>query len=495
MTSVGQAPPPGRAEAPASNAPGGASKRTAGGPGGFWQLLQACFPHSAPAQEGVPEEAADGRQMPAAPEQDSVSFLEQPAGAVEMVWPAVAPPVVLALPPLPAEQGAGLPEAVWPVTSPAAENPMPALPVPELGLASPKLEQPTAQESLSQPNRPQGEAASPAANLLPEAGTQPRRADSAMAPAEGSALSQANAGAPLAEIQIQGSNPLWEEQPTSPPEKPPGPGAGEENQGASRFSSSGQNEGEMRASPSRPDGGISFATPSERMVSHAETEKLAESGLQKVPDAALGQEATKVSPAVLSRSAGDSSTGSERGHRTPAAADLHAVPTAPGMGTMLPAADAGGDSLNALAATQPARLARVATEIQEMAVELLHFKADSLSVLIRPDADTALHLRLMVVAGRVYAEARLQSGDGAWLQSAWGDLQRVLTEQNIVLEPLKVSAFHPQPGQWGAERQPERAPQPQAREELPAAKAALTPVAAQPPARKRRLSTGWEWWA
>jgi hypothetical protein len=244
------------------------------------------------------------------------------------------------------------------------------------------------------------------------------------------------------------------------------------------------------------------------MVTHVETEKLAAHGLQKVPAVQPDSATAPQHPSALNGGETGASPHKENGegpaHHSRAAQlpELtHPAPaaSAPAVnGSAMPGMAGDMATAEGLAhgtAANPARLARVATEIQEMAVELLHFKADSMSVLIRPDAETALHLRLMVIAGRVYAEARLQSGDGAWLQSSWGDLQRVLADHNIVIEPLKYSSFHPQAGHWGADRPPQRSPENSALEEPPAPRAVLTPLAGNPPPKKRRAPTGWEWWA
>gem|GEM_PF-4772271 len=266
--------------------------------------------------------------------------------------------------------------------------------------------------------------------------------------------------------------------------------------------------GEKRDMHRPSGGGISSASSMERMATHIETEKVAEGDLQKIPVGPAASVERSVSPSVVKEPQVAVTTAKEaakphalnleetktvtkeqdaRAAITQAAQTAAMLQTAPKMETV-------SVEFEGFVA-HPARLARVATEIQELAVELLHFKADSMAVLIRPDAETALHLHLMVIAGRVHAEARLQGGEADWLQAGWENLRRVLAEQNIVMAPLKYSTLQPSAGHNGAgHRQGREASTNPPAEAGSFAEERSSGVGAWP-AKKRRLLTGWEWWA
>ncbi|MCX8155486.1 MAG: hypothetical protein N3J91_03370, partial [Verrucomicrobiae bacterium] len=280
--------------------------------------------------------------------------------------------------------------------------------------------------------------------------------------------------APTPHLPPTETAPPLPDAPTLLSEKNPAFGEPQENQPSTAWESPGDHP--STTAPQRD--GISSASPFGRMVSHTETEKLAQSGLQKVPAVPASRE----NPV----STFSGSHGQE--------AASHAAHAAPPPSQSLPTPEVHGSGGHLAPAAQPARLARIATEIQDMAVELLHFKADSMSVLIRPDAETAMQLRMTIIAGRIYAEARLHSGDAAWLQSAWSDLQRVLSEHNIIMEPLKYSSFHPAAEQNSDGRQPRQEHQPPPHD-ASGHTPALTPLPANLPPRKRRAIAGWEWWA
>ncbi|WCJ58224.1 hypothetical protein NXS98_10855 [Fontisphaera persica] len=489
MTTVGQASPPARPVLQTGEGAVAQAIPPAEASLGFWQLLLACLPAKGSPPEAILENAGD--PAPATPhtEPDCISLLELQTVAQEAGLPLIVPPVPLPIPPGPTAEVFSTAQAQYSHPSPSREIPATPEALPGAVLMD-TMPANTATTATVHPPGPTSDA-SPALepDLTPAAEIQPgkevpeqaitrfgphRAAASAPAPAGGAAESMEGHGPELPQAAVC-------DEPTTP---------------------------EMPSFTPSPRAGISSALPPERMVTHVESEKLAANGLQKVP--AVQPDSATV-PQHLSASIGGETGAAPQKENGEGAANpfraaqppelTHPAPTAPAHavnGSAMPGIVGDMAAAEGLAhgtPAHPARLARVATEIQEMAVELLHFKADSMSVLIRPDADTALHLRLMVVAGRVYAEARLQSGDGAWLQSSWGDLQRVLADQNIVVEPLKYSSFHPQAGQWGADRPPQRSPENSAVEEPPAPRAALTPLAGNPPPKKRRTPTGWEWWA
>lgn len=66
-------------------------------------------------------------------------------------------------------------------------------------------------------------------------------------------------------------------------------------------------------------------------------------------------------------------------------------------------------------------------------------KADRLSVVLRPDNDTEILLRLRVQDGAIEAHARCDRGNYAALNSQWGDLQEALSACGVRLAPLTVS--------------------------------------------------------
>jgi hypothetical protein len=74
--------------------------------------------------------------------------------------------------------------------------------------------------------------------------------------------------------------------------------------------------------------------------------------------------------------------------------------------------------------------------VQEHAVQLKHLGADSLAVVIKPDAQTQLFLHLDFRHGQVEARAELGRGDYAALTAHWPELQQKLSEQGVRLAPL-----------------------------------------------------------
>ncbi len=64
-------------------------------------------------------------------------------------------------------------------------------------------------------------------------------------------------------------------------------------------------------------------------------------------------------------------------------------------------------------------------------------QGESLAVVLRPDSETRLLIRLSVVDGRLEAAARCERGDQASLQAHWPELRQALREQGVVLHDLQ----------------------------------------------------------
>jgi hypothetical protein len=75
--------------------------------------------------------------------------------------------------------------------------------------------------------------------------------------------------------------------------------------------------------------------------------------------------------------------------------------------------------------------------IANVVAEMKRLKPDSMTVLLKPDAQTELHLQLQMHDGRVDIEARVQRGDFAALNGQWAQLQQNLASQGIRLGGLQ----------------------------------------------------------
>ena len=65
------------------------------------------------------------------------------------------------------------------------------------------------------------------------------------------------------------------------------------------------------------------------------------------------------------------------------------------------------------------------------------FKADSMSVVLKPDANTEVYLHLTLHQGSVDVETQLKRGDLAGLQSQWGQVQEAMARQGVRVGPLQ----------------------------------------------------------
>jgi hypothetical protein len=73
-----------------------------------------------------------------------------------------------------------------------------------------------------------------------------------------------------------------------------------------------------------------------------------------------------------------------------------------------------------------------------------------MSVIVRPDSRTEVHLFLAMANGQVSVEAKVSNGDLPQLQAQWNDLQQSLAQQGIRLKPLEDTSVRHDAGQGGA---------------------------------------------
>ncbi|MBI5799101.1 MAG: hypothetical protein HZA92_00035 [Verrucomicrobia bacterium] len=141
--------------------------------------------------------------------------------------------------------------------------------------------------------------------------------------------------------------------------------------------------------------------------------------------------------------------------------------------------------------------------------ELRHTGATEMAVVLRPDGETQLALRLTFSSsGEVTVQARCEQGDAQTLAANWGDIRHSLAQQGVRLGALEFSSERnpntlnqqagnggPSPdGQPSSQRHGQ--PWPETLDDLP-----LVGSLTEPPARRgvQRLPAGrtrrWESWA
>jgi flagellar hook-length control protein FliK len=97
---------------------------------------------------------------------------------------------------------------------------------------------------------------------------------------------------------------------------------------------------------------------------------------------------------------------------------------------------------------QPARPVEAASMAESIRTHVQVLKSSSqerLEVVLRPDTNTELHLRIEHVNGRIQIQARCDRGDFAILDANWNTIQSTLAAQGIRVEPLQTSSgaqFH-----------------------------------------------------
>lgn len=144
---------------------------------------------------------------------------------------------------------------------------------------------------------------------------------------------------------------------------------------------------------------------------------------------------------------------------------------------------------------------RIAHLVATEAALMVSHRADSLAVVIRPDAQTELFLQLRQHNGQIEAFVRCERGDITSLGAGWGELQERLARQDIRLSPLQTPiqtrddlSVPPGKGDTAHDRSDRKRHDIPASEELPMVGSITEPL--RRPARSRaRKVNGWESWA
>ena len=145
---------------------------------------------------------------------------------------------------------------------------------------------------------------------------------------------------------------------------------------------------------------------------------------------------------------------------------------------------------------------QVQLKISNCAVELKRFKADSMSVVLKPDPQTEVCLHLSIHQGVVEVETQFKRGDFAALNAQWDQLQKSLSSQGIRVGPLQEAGSSPatsdSPGTFSRpQRDPNTARDPQEAAPGKPIFVSTSPAsrgkAASPPSRLGNRS--WESWA
>jgi len=101
---------------------------------------------------------------------------------------------------------------------------------------------------------------------------------------------------------------------------------------------------------------------------------------------------------------------------------------------------------------------QVQTQISNWAVEIKRTKAEVMEVVLKPDAQTELSLRLTMQHGLVEVAAEFKRGDLTSLSGHWQQLQQALSSQGIRLSAIQPSAsttFSDLPAGQQSSRQPD----------------------------------------
>ncbi|MBI3876006.1 MAG: hypothetical protein HY300_08635 [Verrucomicrobia bacterium] len=169
---------------------------------------------------------------------------------------------------------------------------------------------------------------------------------------------------------------------------------------------------------------------------------------------------------------------------------------------------------HAAAPAQPAHessSAAITAKISELVSNEVAFVRKSgatLSVVLRPDANTELFLQLARRNGQLEATVRCERGDAALLGTHWNQLQESLAKQNVRLAPMQDASSPDFRGrndssssrQPGADNPPqERSRGPESLDDLPLVGSVTEPLRRRSrAARGAELATaarGWEGWA
>ena len=136
------------------------------------------------------------------------------------------------------------------------------------------------------------------------------------------------------------------------------------------------------------------------------------------------------------------------------------------------------------------------SQVLNHVTELRQLNLNSLVVVLKPDANTEILLRLEQRGGAVEIQARFERGDFQNFNAHWQELQRSLAGQGVRLSPLENSpfnaaaSFHRPTGGFSQPRDGQSVPS-------PAREAAIEPARARPvkPQPSASVSRRWESWA
>ncbi len=108
---------------------------------------------------------------------------------------------------------------------------------------------------------------------------------------------------------------------------------------------------------------------------------------------------------------------------------------------------------------------RIASAITEQAVQIRRQDRESLSLVVRPDAQTELRVDLRWIDGQIEARAFLHHGDRSAVESQWSDLQERLHRHGVRLTSLEQDgggAASGQPDHFSPRREPVPVPEAEA---------------------------------
>jgi hypothetical protein len=186
-----------------------------------------------------------------------------------------------------------------------------------------------------------------------------------------------------------------------------------------------------------PDG-IAVAKNNEQMKKTAETSSLSPTGDQKLPSAATPSLEKAFSAVSSSALKVESETHAVNPSQLLSAYSQISVESAqPSTAETAPDAQAVSKS-------------PLKQQILHGVLEMKLLGSDSMSVIVRPDGQTELHLLLAMTNGEVSVQAKLSNGDLQSLGTEWNTLQQSLAQQGIRLEPLEHTPAAANSGQGGA---------------------------------------------
>ena len=77
------------------------------------------------------------------------------------------------------------------------------------------------------------------------------------------------------------------------------------------------------------------------------------------------------------------------------------------------------------------------------------FNAESMAVVLKPDANTEIFLHLAMRNGQVDVQARFERGDFSAISGQWQQLQQTMAQQGVRLSPLQDAQQQPQTNEGG----------------------------------------------